>query len=98
MDITVDPQNRDTVYVVAGCVLFKSTDGGTNWTRITSRVANCLTYARVEIDNGNTLSMRLQGDSLGAQMEERTGVGKATFKVQSPVCQSITIRTENTPL
>ena len=55
MDITFDPQNSDTMYAVAQCALFKSTDGGTNWTPITSRVANCLTYARVELENGNTL-------------------------------------------
>jgi photosystem II stability/assembly factor-like uncharacterized protein len=55
MDITFDPQNSDTVYAVAGCALLKSTDGGTTWTPITSRVANCLAYVRVEVENGNTL-------------------------------------------
>jgi len=55
MDITFDPQNSDTVYAAARCALFKSTDGGTPWTPITSRVGNCLTYARVEVEDGNTL-------------------------------------------
>ena len=55
MDITFDPQNDGTVYVVAGCALFKSTDGGTNWSPITARVADCLTYARLEVEHGNTL-------------------------------------------
>lgn len=34
--ITVDPQNPDTVYAVAGGAIFKTTDGAANWKRVYS--------------------------------------------------------------
>lgn len=48
LTLAVDPNDEDVVYI-GGVDLFKSTDGGSNWTQITNWAGNC-DYAEVHAD------------------------------------------------
>ena len=41
-NLALDPQNTGTVYVVAGCALYKTSDGGTSWNSILRQTPSCL--------------------------------------------------------
>ncbi len=72
--IAVAPSDTNTVYAANSSELFKTTNGGTNWTSILKSSSSAITYIAVDYDDPNHIWITKSGFTVNDKVYEFDGI------------------------